>query len=50
MWAYMMQHVLLSKGISNIVQVIDVRLGSADTRDVEDAAGFVVGIAPIRVV
>ncbi|MCO5564723.1 hypothetical protein L7F22_018390 [Adiantum nelumboides] len=30
MWAYMMQHVLVSKSIWNIVKGIDVRLGSED--------------------
>ena len=34
----------------NIVQGIDVRLGSADTGDVEDATGFVAGTTSIRVV
>jgi len=50
MWAYMMQHVLVSKSVWNIVQGIDVRPGSMDTGDVEDATGFVAGIATIRVV
>ncbi|MCO5558080.1 hypothetical protein L7F22_011656 [Adiantum nelumboides] len=39
MWAYMMQHVLVSKGVWNIVQGIDVRPGSVDVADVVDVAG-----------
>ena len=50
MWAYMMQHVLVSKGVWNIVQGIDVCPGSVDSGDVEGAASFVTGIAPIRAV
>ncbi|MCO5558122.1 hypothetical protein L7F22_011699 [Adiantum nelumboides] len=38
-WAYMMQHVLVSKGIWNIVQGIDVRPGSVDVAEVVDVAG-----------
>ncbi|MCO5554846.1 hypothetical protein L7F22_008382 [Adiantum nelumboides] len=34
MWAYMMQHVLVSKGVSNIVQDIDVRPISVDVAEV----------------
>ncbi|MCO5562183.1 hypothetical protein L7F22_015809 [Adiantum nelumboides] len=40
MWAYMMQHVLVSKGVWNIVQGIDVRLGSEDVGEIEDVAGL----------
>ncbi|MCO5607979.1 hypothetical protein L7F22_062181 [Adiantum nelumboides] len=39
MWAYMMQHVLVSKGVWNIVQGIDVRPGSVDVAKVVDVAG-----------
>ncbi|MCO5594770.1 hypothetical protein L7F22_048803 [Adiantum nelumboides] len=39
MWAYMMQHVLVSKGVWNIVQGIDVRPGSLDVAEVVDVAG-----------
>ncbi|MCO5564358.1 hypothetical protein L7F22_018018 [Adiantum nelumboides] len=39
MWAYMMQHVLMSKGIWNIVQGIDVRPRSVDVAEVVDVAG-----------
>ncbi|MCO5594329.1 hypothetical protein L7F22_048359 [Adiantum nelumboides] len=38
MWAYMMQHVLVSKGVWNIVQGIDVRPGSVDIAEVVDVA------------
>ena len=38
LWAYMMQHVLVSKGVWNIVQGLDVRLGSGDAGSVEDVA------------
>ncbi|MCO5593033.1 hypothetical protein L7F22_047038 [Adiantum nelumboides] len=38
MWAYMMQHVLVSKGVWNIVQGIDVRPGSVDVAEVVDVA------------
>ncbi|RYA57259.1 DUF4219 domain-containing protein, partial [Enterobacter cloacae complex sp. CH23B] len=47
MWAYMMQHVLVSKGVWNIVQGIDVRPGS---EDVGDVAGLAARIAAVRVV
>ncbi|MCO5611356.1 hypothetical protein L7F22_065609 [Adiantum nelumboides] len=40
LWAYMMQHVLVSKGIWNIVQGIDVSPGFEDVGDVDDVAGF----------
>ncbi|MCO5563189.1 hypothetical protein L7F22_016826 [Adiantum nelumboides] len=33
MWAYMMQHVLVSKGVWNIVQGIDVRPGTVDVAE-----------------
>ncbi|RYA67844.1 hypothetical protein DD598_26715 [Enterobacter cloacae complex sp. 2DZ2F16B1] len=49
-WAYMMQHVLVSKGVWNIVQGIDVRPGSEDVGDVEDVAGLAARIAAVRVV
>src|SRR5271170_3385744 len=39
LWAYMMQHVLVSKGVWNIVQGLDVRPGSVDAGSVEDDAG-----------
>ncbi|MCO5599146.1 hypothetical protein L7F22_053246 [Adiantum nelumboides] len=38
MWAYMMQHVLVSKGVRNIVKGIDVRPGSEDVGKIEDVA------------
>ncbi|WP_129364583.1 DUF4219 domain-containing protein [Klebsiella pneumoniae] len=40
MWAYMMQHVLVSKDVWNVAQGIDVHPSSVDTGDVEDVAGF----------
>ena len=40
LWVYMMQHVLVSKGVWNIVQGLDVCPGSVDVGFVEDAAGF----------
>ncbi|MCO5572500.1 hypothetical protein L7F22_026255 [Adiantum nelumboides] len=45
MWAYMMQHVLVSKGICNVVQGIDVRPSSVDVGKVDDVAGSVARIA-----
>ncbi|MCO5603069.1 hypothetical protein L7F22_057213 [Adiantum nelumboides] len=39
MWAYMMQHVLVSKGVWNIVQGIDVRPGTVEVAEVVDVAG-----------
>ena len=39
LWAYMMQHVLVSKGVWNIVQGLDVRPGFVDAGSVEDVAG-----------
>ena len=39
LWAYMMQHVLVSKGVWNIVHGLDVRPGSVDAGSVEDVAG-----------
>ncbi|MCO5609305.1 hypothetical protein L7F22_063531 [Adiantum nelumboides] len=50
MWAYMMQHVLVSKGVWNIVQGIDVRFGSVDVGTVEDVVGPSARIAAARVV
>ena len=38
LWAYMMQHVLVAKGVWNIVQGLDVRPGSVDVGSVEDGA------------
>ncbi|MCO5558079.1 hypothetical protein L7F22_011655 [Adiantum nelumboides] len=48
MWAYMMQHVLVSKGVWNIVQSIDVRPGSVDVTEVVDVAGPSTRIAAAR--
>ncbi|MCO5580222.1 hypothetical protein L7F22_034088 [Adiantum nelumboides] len=45
MWAYMMQHVLVSKGIWNIVKGIDARPGF---EDVDEVAGLAARIAAIR--
>ena len=39
LWAYMMQHVLVSKGVWNIVQGLDVRPGFVDAGSIEDVAG-----------
>ena len=39
LWAYMMHHVLVSKGFWNIVQGFDVHPGSVDSGTVEDVAG-----------
>ncbi|MCO5603066.1 hypothetical protein L7F22_057210 [Adiantum nelumboides] len=39
MWVYMMQHVLVSKGVWNIVQGIDVQPGTMDVAEVVDVAG-----------
>ncbi|MCO5597747.1 hypothetical protein L7F22_051828 [Adiantum nelumboides] len=50
MWAYMMQHVLVSKGIWNIVQGIDVRPDSVDVGEVEDVAGPAARIAVAKFV
>ena len=49
MWAYMMQHVLVSKGIWNIVQGIDVR-PTVDIGDIEDDADHAARIVVARVV
>lgn len=38
LWAYMMQHDLVAKGVWNIVQGLDVRLGSIDAGSIEDVA------------
>ncbi|KAI5070677.1 hypothetical protein GOP47_0015020 [Adiantum capillus-veneris] len=46
----MMRYVLVSKGVWNIVQGIDVRSGSKDVDDVEDVVGLASRIAAIRVV
>ncbi|MCO5553095.1 hypothetical protein L7F22_006617 [Adiantum nelumboides] len=48
MWAYMMQHVLVSKGVWNIVQGIDVRPGTVDVAEVVDVAGPSTRIAAAR--
>ncbi|MCO5558339.1 hypothetical protein L7F22_011920 [Adiantum nelumboides] len=48
MWAYMMQHVLVSKGVWNIVQGIDVRPGSVDVVEVVDVASPSTRIAAAR--
>ncbi|MCO5591423.1 hypothetical protein L7F22_045406 [Adiantum nelumboides] len=48
MWAYMMQHVLVSKGVWNIVQGIDVCTGSVDVAEVVDVAGPSTRIAAAR--
>ncbi|MCO5552410.1 hypothetical protein L7F22_005921 [Adiantum nelumboides] len=48
MWAYMMQHVLVSKGIWSIVQGIDVHPGSVDVAEVVDVAGPSTRIAAAR--
>ncbi|MCO5606417.1 hypothetical protein L7F22_060605 [Adiantum nelumboides] len=50
MWTYMMQHVLVSKGIWNIVQGIDVRPGSENVGNVTDVASLAARIAAVRVV
>ncbi|MCO5576823.1 hypothetical protein L7F22_030643 [Adiantum nelumboides] len=50
MWAYMMQHVLLSMGVWNIVKGIDVCLGFEDVDAAEDVAGLVARIAAGRCV
>ncbi|MCO5591344.1 hypothetical protein L7F22_045326 [Adiantum nelumboides] len=50
LWAYMMEHVLVSKDVLNIVQGNDVCLGSVDVDEVEDAAGLATRIAAARVV
>ncbi|MCO5547169.1 hypothetical protein L7F22_000612 [Adiantum nelumboides] len=49
MWAYMMQHVLVSKGVWNIVKGIDVHPGSEDVGKVEDVASLAARIATVRV-
>ncbi|MCO5556570.1 hypothetical protein L7F22_010120 [Adiantum nelumboides] len=46
----MMQHVLVSKGIWNIVKGIDVCPGSEDVDEIEDVAGLVARIAAVRAV
>ncbi|MCO5570415.1 hypothetical protein L7F22_024136 [Adiantum nelumboides] len=47
MWAYMMQHVLVSKDVWNIVQGIDVRLGTVDVAKVVDVAGEAMTAIPV---
>ena len=55
LWAYMMRHVLVAKGLWNIVQGIDVRpivvvnaANAAETGDIEDVAGPSNAAAPVR--
>ncbi|MCO5557572.1 hypothetical protein L7F22_011138 [Adiantum nelumboides] len=48
MWAYMMQHVLVSKGVWNMVQGIDVRPGTVDVAEVVDVAGPSTRTAAVR--
>ncbi|MCO5560736.1 hypothetical protein L7F22_014356 [Adiantum nelumboides] len=50
MWAYMMQHVLVSKGVCNIVEGIDVHPGSEDVGEIEDVAGLAATITAVRFV
>ncbi|MCO5582043.1 hypothetical protein L7F22_035934 [Adiantum nelumboides] len=50
MWTYMMQHVLVSKGIWNIVQGIDIHPSSEDVGNVENVASLAARIAAIRFV
>ena len=38
MWAYMMRHVLVAKGVQNIVQGYDVKQPFVDTSDIVNAA------------
>ncbi|MCO5550514.1 hypothetical protein L7F22_004001 [Adiantum nelumboides] len=47
-WAYMMQHVLVSKGVLNIVQGIDVHSHSVDARFIEDVVGSSTGAGVVR--
>ncbi|MCO5580502.1 hypothetical protein L7F22_034370 [Adiantum nelumboides] len=46
MWTYMMQHILVSKGVCNIVMGIDVRPRFEDIGEIED----VVGLAAVRAI
>ncbi|MCO5551012.1 hypothetical protein L7F22_004507 [Adiantum nelumboides] len=48
MWAYMMQHVLVSKGVYNIVKGIDVCFGSEDVGKVEDVSDLTARIAAVK--
>ena len=55
LWAYMMRHVLVAKGLWNIVQGIDVRpvvvvdaANAAEIGAVEDVAGSSISVAPVR--
>ncbi|RXY70907.1 hypothetical protein DD581_34850 [Klebsiella pneumoniae] len=50
MWAHMMQHVLVLKGVWNVLQGIDVRPGSWDVGDVEDVVGFGGRVAAARAI
>ena len=49
LWSYMMQHVLVSKGVWNIVKGLDVRPGSVDARSVEDVAGSSIYVPTLAV-
>ena len=56
LWAYMMHHVLVGKGLWNIVHGVDVHpivvgnlANAGDTSSVEDAAGSSSSVAPVRV-
>ena len=46
LWAYMMRHVLVAKGLWNIVKGNDTRPGSTNTGTVEDVAGSDFDAAP----
>ncbi|MCO5549107.1 hypothetical protein L7F22_002573 [Adiantum nelumboides] len=48
LWAYIMQHVLVSKGVWNIVHSIYVRPGFVDAGSNEDAVGSSIGAGVVR--
>ena len=55
LWAYMMRHVLVAKGLWNIVQGVDVHpivvgnvANAVETGDVEDVAGSSTAVTTIR--
>ena len=55
LWAYMMRHVLVAKGLWNIVQGTDVRpivagnaANTSETGDVDDGAGTSTAVAAVR--
>ncbi|MCO5603732.1 hypothetical protein L7F22_057884 [Adiantum nelumboides] len=50
MWAFMMQHVLVSKGTLNIVKGIDVCPGSEAVGKIEDVVGLVARMAAVRAI